>query len=316
MKKKKVFISGGAGFIGSFLCEYYLNKEYCEVWCADNLITGNRENLAGIFDNADFKFIEEDVINLDAGRMPSDFDFVFHLASPASPPDYFRYPLETLRVNSLGTENCLKLALKCKAGFLYTSTSEVYGDPLVPVQKEEYWGNVNSTGVRSVYDEGKRYGEAVIMAYYRKYGLNTHIVRIFNTYGPRMRINDGRVVPNFIYQALTGRPMTVYGDGKQTRSFCYVDDLVKGIALLSGKDYHLPVNLGNPGEFTVIELAGLIQEITGKKTPLEFMPPLEDDPRRRKPDISLANGLLGWKPAVDLKEGLEKTIGYFMEKVR
>jgi len=314
MKEKKVFISGGAGFIGSFLCDYYINRN-CEVWCIDNLLTGSRDNIAEFLKDRNFKFIEKDVIGFNPENMPSDFDYIFHFASPASPPDYFRYPIETLRVNSIGTENCLNLALKCKAAFLYASTSEVYGDPLIPIQNEEYWGNVNSIGVRSVYDEGKRYGEAIVMAYHRKYGMNTHIVRIFNTYGPRMRLDDGRAIPNFVYQALTGQPLTVYGDGKQTRSFCYIDDLIRGIVLLIEKGYHLPVNLGNPVEFTVIQLAELIQKITGKKTEITFMPPLEDDPKRRKPDIRRAKELLGWQPEISLEEGLKKTIDYFNNKV-
>jgi len=314
MEKKKVFISGGAGFVGSFLCGSYLEKD-CEVWCMDNLLTGGRENISGYLTDRNFKFLEKDVTEFNPENMPSDFSHVFHLASPASPPDYFRYPLETLRVNSIGTENCLKLALACGAAFLYTSTSEIYGDPLIPVQNEEYWGNVNSIGVRSVYDEGKRYGEAAVMAYNRKYGLNTHLVRIFNTYGPRMRLEDGRVVPNFIHQALTGKPLTVYGDGSQTRSFCFVDDLIKGIMLLVEKKYHLPVNLGNPGEFTVMELAELIQKILGKRAEITFMPPLEDDPKRRKPDIRRAKELLGWQPEIPLEEGLRKTIDYFKGRV-
>ncbi|HNS32653.1 MAG TPA: SDR family oxidoreductase [bacterium] len=313
--KKKVFIAGGAGFIGSYLCEYYLKNNY-GVWCVDNLLTGSKENISGNLDNGNFRFIEADVTGLNPEKFPGDFDCVFHLASPASPPDYFKYPIETLRVNSIGTENCLRLALRCRAKFLYTSTSEVYGDPLIPVQNEEYWGNVNSIGVRSVYDEGKRYGEAIVMAYNRKYGVNTHLVRIFNTYGPRMRLEDGRVVPNFIYQSLTGKPLTVYGDGMQTRSFCFMDDLIKGIVLLVEKEYHLPVNLGNPGEFTVMELAELIQKILGKRAEIKFMPPLEDDPKRRKPDISRARELLNWKPEIPLEEGLRKTIDFFKNKVK
>lgn len=310
MEKKKVFISGGAGFIGSFLCGHYLGKG-CDVWCMDNLITGSMNNISAHLDNPGFHFLREDVVCLDPEKLPGDFGYVFHLASPASPPDYFMYPMETLRVNSQGTEKCLMLALRCKAKFLYTSTSEVYGDPLIPVQNEEYWGNVNPIGVRSVYDEGKRYGEAVVMAYNRKYGLDTHLVRIFNTYGPRMRLKDGRVVPNFIYQALSGRPFTIYGDGMQTRSFCYVEDLLKGLTLLVEKDYHFPVNLGNPGEFTIMELAGLVDKIFGSKSGIKHMPALEDDPKRRKPDINRAKHLLGWQPEIPLEEGLRRTIDYF-----
>ncbi|MCK9265596.1 SDR family oxidoreductase [bacterium] len=314
MDKKKVFISGGAGFLGSFLCGHYL-KNNCEVWCMDNFITSSRDNIEEYLNDRNFTFIEKDVIDFTPENMPTDFNYVYHLASPASPPDYFKFPFETLRVNSIGTENCLKLALSSGAAFLYSSTSEVYGDPLIPVQNEEYWGNVNSIGVRSVYDEGKRYGEAITMAYNRKYNLNTHIVRIFNTYGPRMRLNDGRVIPNFIHQSLSNQSFTIYGDGKQTRSFCYVDDLIKGITLLIEKDYHLPVNLGNPGEFTVIELAELIQKLQNKKSNMVFMAPLEDDPKRRRPDISKAKELLGWQPKVALEEGLRKTLDYFQEKI-
>lgn len=312
---KKILIAGGAGFIGSHLCDYYVARED-EVWCVDNLITGSEDNIAGLLNGKYFRFLKKDVICMDVEKLPGDFNCVFHLASPASPPDYFENPLETLRVNSLGTENLLKLALRCNARFLFSSTSEVYGDPLIPVQNEEYWGNVNPVGPRAVYDEAKRYGEAIIMAYHRKYRVDTRIIRIFNTYGPRMRLKDGRVVPNFIYQVLTDKPLTVYGDGKQTRSFCYVDDLIAGIAgMMEMKDYHLPVNLGNPGEFTVLQLAEIIQKIIGKKVKIEFLPALEDDPKRRKPDISRAEELLGWQPKIQLEEGLRKTIDYFMDKV-
>ncbi len=312
---KKILIAGGAGFIGSHLCDYYVARG-CEVWCLDNLITGSEENIKELLKRKDFRFIKEDVIHLDVEKLPGDFNYIFHLASPASPPDYFKNPLETLRVNSIGTENLLKLALRCNARFLFSSTSEVYGDPLMPVQSEEYWGNVNPVGPRAVYDEGKRYGEAIVMTYYRKATVDTRIIRIFNTYGPRMRLNDGRVIPNFIYQVLTDRPMTVYGDGKQTRSFCYINDLIDGIVrMMDIKDYHLPVNLGNPGEFTVLQLAEIIQNIIGKKVKIEFLPALEDDPKRRNPDISKARKLINWKPKVQLEEGLKKTINYFREKV-
>lgn len=312
---KKILIAGGAGFIGSHLCDYYVARG-CEVWCLDNLITGSEENIKELLKRKDFRFIKEDVIHLDVEKLPGDFNYIFHLASPASPPDYFKNPLETLRVNSIGTENLLKLALRCNARFLFSSTSEVYGDPLMPVQSEEYWGNVNPVGPRAVYDEGKRYGEAIVMTYYRKATVDTRIIRIFNTYGPRMRLNDGRVIPNFIYQVLTDRPMTVYGDGKQTRSFCYINDLIDGIVrMMDIKDYHLPVNLGNPGEFTVLQLAEIIQNIIGKKVKIEFLPALEDDPKRRNPDISKARKLINWQPKVQLEEGLKKTINYFREKV-
>ncbi len=312
---KKILIAGGAGFIGSHLCGYYLERGD-EVWCLDNLITGSEENIAEYLNCKLFKFLKEDVICLDTDKLPGNFDCVFNLASPASPPDYFENPLETLRVNSLGTENLLKLTVRCNARFLFSSTSEVYGDPLNSVQNEEYWGNVNPIGPRAVYDEAKRYGEAIIMAYHRKFLADTRIIRIFNTYGPRMRLKDGRVVPNFIYQALTDRPLTVYGDGKQTRSFCYVDDLIAGIAgMMELKDYHLPVNLGNPGEFTVLQLAEIIREILGRELKMEFLPALEDDPKRRKPDIARAKELLGWEPRIPLEEGLKKTIDYFAKKI-
>ncbi len=312
---KKILIAGGAGFIGSHLCDYYIAGGD-EVWCMDNLITGSEDNIAGHANCKSFRFLQQDVIALNPEKMPDDFSHVFNLASPASPPDYFENPLETLRVNSIGTENLVRLALRCNARFLFSSTSEVYGDPVIPVQNEEYWGNVNPVGPRAVYDEAKRYGEAIIMAYHRKFSADTRIIRIFNTYGPRMRLRDGRVVPNFVYQVLAGKPLTIYGDGKQTRSFCYVDDLVAGIAgMMELEDYHLPVNLGNPVEFTVLQLAEIIQEILGKKVRMEFLPALEDDPRRRKPDISKAMELLGWKPSVQLEEGLRKTIDYFMDKL-
>ncbi|MBN1445630.1 MAG: SDR family oxidoreductase [Candidatus Omnitrophica bacterium] len=314
MKNRKVLIAGGAGFIGSHLCDYYVSKGN-RVVCLDNLATGAKANIEHLISSSSFTFVNADVVRLKEISLDGDFDMVFNLASPASPPDYFRLPVETLRVNSLGTENLLELARRCDAKFLFASTSEVYGDPLIPVQKEEYWGNVNSIGPRSVYDEAKRYGEAMVMAYFRKYNVDTRIVRIFNTYGPRMRLKDGRVIPNFIAQLLEKKPLTVYGDGKQTRSFCYVDDLVAGLAGIMEKDYHLPVNLGNPGEFTILELAEIIQKIAGMKTEIEFLPPLEDDPRRRKPDITRAKELMGWQPSVPLEEGLKKTLDYFKKSM-
>jgi dTDP-glucose 4,6-dehydratase len=313
---KKVLIAGGAGFIGSHLCDYYTERGD-EVWSLDNLITGREENIAGLLSEKKFRFLKEDVIQLDVEKLDGDFDYVFHLASPASPPDYFEHPMETLRVNSLGTENLLKLALRCNARFLFSSTSEVYGDPLVSVQNEEYWGNVNPIGPRSVYDEGKRYGESIVMAYHRKYQVDTRLIRIFNTYGSRMRLKDGRVIPNFVYQVLMNKPITIYGDGKQTRSFCYIDDLIAGITgMMEMEDYHLPVNLGNPVEFTIIQLAEIIQKIIGKSVKMKFLPALEDDPKRRRPDISKARKLLGWQPKVQLEEGLKKTIDYFREKIK
>lgn len=315
MNKRKILISGGAGFIGSHLCDYYISQGD-EVWCIDNLCTGSIENIKHLLDIRDFKFIQKDVIFLDTDSIPEDFDMVFHLASPASPPDYFRLPLETLKVNSYGTEKMLEVAKKCNAKFLFSSTSEVYGDPAISPQPETYWGNVNPVGPRSVYDEGKRFGEAIVMAYHKKYNADTRIIRIFNTYGERMRLDDGRVIPNFIFQILTGKPLTIYGNGKQTRSFCYIKDLIKGIVKMIEVDYHFPVNLGNPSEFTILELAEVVQKITGKKAVIEFLPPLEDDPKQRKPDISRAKELLNWEPEISLEEGLKNTIDYFYSRIR
>lgn len=313
MGKKKVIISGGAGFIGSHLCDYYIKNGY-EVWCIDNLCTGSMENIQHLFNVPDFKFIQKDVSSLNVDSISEKFDMVFHLASPASPPDYFRLPLETLRVNSIGTEKMLEIAKKCNAKFLFSSTSEVYGDPEISPQSETYWGNVNPVGPRSVYDEGKRYGEALVMAYHRKYNTDTRIVRIFNTYGERMRLDDGRVIPNFISQILTGKPLTIYGSGKQTRSFCYVGDMIKGIVKMMEINYHLPVNLGNPCEFTILQLAEIVQKVSGIKADIKFLPPLEDDPKQRRPDISKAKELLNWEPEVSLEEGLKKTIAYFRSR--
>ncbi|MCM8762570.1 MAG: SDR family oxidoreductase [Candidatus Omnitrophica bacterium] len=314
MRKRQVLISGGAGFIGSHLCDYYIQRGY-KVWCIDNLCTSSIENIKHLGNLSDFKFIQEDLITFKTSLLKHKFDMVFHLASPASPPDYFRLPLETLKVNSLGTEKMLEIAKMSEAKFLFSSTSEVYGDPTISPQPEIYWGNVNPVGPRSVYDEGKRYGEALVMAYHRKYRVNTRIIRIFNTYGERMRLNDGRVIPNFIAQILDSKPLTIYGDGKQTRSFCYVDDLIKGITKMIEVDYHLPVNLGNPDEFTILQLAEVIQKITGIKAQIEFLPPLEDDPKQRRPDISKAKELLHWEPKVSLEEGLTKTLNYFRSLV-
>jgi dTDP-glucose 4,6-dehydratase len=310
----KVLITGGAGFIGSYLCKFYYDKGY-DVWCIDNCVTGAEENVVSLSSEKSFHFIKEDITSFHLESLPEKFRYVFHLASPASPADYLRLPTETLLVNSLGTKKCLDFALKHEASFLFASTSEVYGDPLVTPQKEEYWGNVNPIGPRSVYDEGKRFGEALVMAYHRKFGIKTYLPRIFNTYGPRMRLNDGRVVPNFIACAIKSKPLVIYGDGKQTRSFCYVEDLVRGLTLLIESDYHLPVNLGNPSEFTVIELAEKIQKITGKKLPVEFGPPLPDDPRQRKPDISVARKVIGWEPAISLEDGLLKTYTYYLSQL-
>lgn len=310
---KRAIVTGGAGFIGSHLAERLL-REGWRVCVIDNLLTGQRENIEHLLNHPDFEFLYHDI------RKPCPLegpvDYVFHLASTASPVDFVNLPLETLTVGSYGTENALNLALEKNAKFLFTSTSEVYGDPLVHPQKEDYWGNVNPIGVRGVYDEAKRYAEALVMAYHRYKGADTCIVRIFNTYGERMRLNDGRVVPNFISQALKGEPMTVYGDGSQTRSFCYVADLVEGIYRLSQTDYHLPVNLGNPVEYTILEFAQVIRNLTGSRSEIvfcEFLTP--DDPKQRCPDISLARELLGWEPQVSLEEGLRRTIEDFQRRL-
>jgi len=312
---KKVLISGGAGFIGKYLCQEFL-KDGFEVVCVDNFLTSERKDLEVLLENKNFKLIEKDVTEIEEKDLNDNFEYVLHFASPASPVDYSKYPVETLRVNSIGTENLLKIALERKSIFLFASTSEVYGDPQIPVQNEEYRGNVNPIGLRSVYDEGKRYGEAITMAYFRKYKVNTRIARIFNTYGPGMRIDDGRVIPNFLSQVIEGKPLTIYGDGTQTRSFCYVEDLVRGIKKLLEADYHFPINLGNPEEFTILQLAEKIKEIVGRKIEIVFKPLPPDDPKRRKPDITKAREILRWEPVVSLEEGLRKTIPYFEEKLK
>jgi dTDP-glucose 4,6-dehydratase len=308
---RKILISGGAGFIGSHLCDFFI-KNGDVVWCIDNFITSERKNIQHLLENKNFVLIEKNILEFDENEINEKFDYVLHFASPASPVDYMKYPIETLKVNSTGTEKMLNIALKSKSIFLFASTSEVYGDPLIPVQNEEYWGNVNPVGVRSVYDEGKRYGEAITMAYHRKFKLNTKIIRIFNTYGPKMRLNDGRVIPNFIYCALNNKPLPIYGDGKQTRSFCYIDDLIEGIIKILEVEYNLPINLGNPEEFTIIELAEKIEKIFGKKLGIKYLPGLPDDPKKRKPDITLAKKLLSWEPKISLDEGLKKTIEYYL----
>lgn len=311
-KAKKILISGGAGFIGSHLCERFLSEGH-EVLALDNFITGSKRNVEHLIQKRSFRLVKQDVTKpiSFSGRL----DAVLHFASPASPPDYLRYPLETLRVGSLGTENCLELAKKKNATFLLASTSEVYGDPLVSPQVESYWGNVNSIGPRSVYDEAKRYAEAVTMAYLRAFGTDTRIIRIFNTYGERMGIEDGRVIPNFITQALTGKPLTVYGNGKQTRSYCYVSDLVEGITrVLESKD-HQPFNLGNPNEMTVLQLAKVIIRMTDSKSKIVYRELPADDPKVRCPEIARAKKVLSWKPQVALEQGLQKTIAYFREEL-
>ncbi|MBU2495016.1 MAG: SDR family oxidoreductase [Candidatus Omnitrophica bacterium] len=308
----KVLIAGGAGFIGSYLCEHYCG-EGAEVICLDNLITGSRENIVSLLNRKNFTFLETNV-SQPFPKLPKEINFIFNLASPASPVDYYRYPLETLRVGSAGTENLLELARKEDAFFVLASTSEIYGDPKVHPQKEDYWGNVNPNGPRSVYDESKRYAEAVTAAYRRKYGLKIAISRIFNTYGPRLRPADGRVVSNFISQALAGTPVTVYGDGSQTRSLCYVSDLVTGLARLAGKANavdNVVVNLGNAREITILELAKTVIFLCRSRSEIVFQPLPEDDPARRCPDISQAKAVLDWEPMVSLEEGLRKTISWF-----
>ena len=301
-------VTGAAGFIGSHLCDRLIEEGH-EVVGLDNFITGSWQNIVHLAGHPRFEFREHDVTQ--PFDVEGEVHGVFHLASPASPAMYLRYPIETLRVGSLGTENALLLALKRGARFLLASTSECYGDPLEHPQKETYWGNVNPVGPRSCYDESKRFAEALTMAYHRRYGLKTTIARIFNTYGPRMQLNDGRVVPAFIDQALSGRPLTVYGDGSQTRSFCYVADLVDGLYRLIFADEPYPVNLGNPEEMTILEFARLIQALTGNQVGIVFVPLPEDDPKRRQPDITKARELLGWQPRTPVKEGLRLTIEYF-----
>jgi dTDP-glucose 4,6-dehydratase len=304
----RALIAGGAGFIGSHLCDFLLAQDF-EVLCLDNLITGSRQNIRHLLDEPGFKFQRADAtrrLNV-TGRV----DVVFNLASPASPRDYLAMPLGTLAVGSTGTRNLLELALQRKAVFVQASTSEVYGDPLRHPQPESYWGNVNPVGPRSVYDEAKRFGEALVMAYHREHGLRTKVARIFNTYGPRMKLDDGRVVPTLVHQALTGKPLTVFGTGRQTRSFCYVSDMVDGLFRLAACSDPLPVNLGNPREFTVMRFAQVVKKLTGSRSPVSFEPLPEDDPKRRKPDIRRARKLLEWQPKVKLEEGLERTIAWF-----
>lgn len=305
---KRILVTGGGGFVGSHLCDALLLKG-AKVLAIDNFITGRNRNLAHLSGNAAFELLEQDVtLPLKIG---GQVDGIFHMASPASPVDYAKHPIETLRVGSIGSDNVMALALEKKCPVLVASTSEVYGDPQEHPQKESYWGHVNPTGPRGCYDEAKRYQEALTMAYFRVHRVETRIARIFNTYGPRMRVDDGRVVPNFCMQALRGEPLTVYGDGKQTRSFCYVDDLVRGILKLLQSPYHEPVNLGNPGEYTILDFAEKIIVLTGSSSKIVHKPLPEDDPKLRRPDISKAREILGWEPGVSLEEGLKKTIEYF-----
>ena len=308
-------VTGGAGFLGSHLSDLLLARGHSVV-AIDNLVTGSTDNIAHLAGNPDFKFIKQDVTEFLylAGKV----DYVWHFASPASPIDYLELPIQTLKVGSLGTHKALGLAKAKGARFLITSTSEIYGDPLIHPQPESYWGNVNTIGPRGCYDESKRFAEALVMAYHRQHGIPTRIVRIFNTYGPRMRINDGRVVPAFIGQALAGKPITIFGDGKQTRSFCHCSDLIEGIYRLmmnDGPDAHLPTNIGNPHEMTMLQFAEEIIKATGSKSKIVHRPLPQDDPKQRRPDISRAKKLLKWEPQVPLVEGLESTIAYFRTKV-
>ncbi len=305
-------ITGGSGFLGSHLSDRLL-KEGHRVIAIDNLITGNVANIEHLAGNPDFKFIRHDVTEYIF--VPGKVDYVWHFASPASPIDYLKIPIPTLKVGSLGTHNALGLAREKNAAFLLASTSECYGDPLVHPQTEDYWGNVNPIGPRGVYDEAKRFAEAITMAYHRFHQMNTHIVRIFNTYGPRMRLNDGRVVPAFIGQALTGEPMTIFGDGSQTRSFCFVSDLIDGIFRLMMSDFHEPVNIGNPREMTIREFGEEIRRITGTQSQIEHKPLPVDDPKVRQPDITRARKVLGWEPKVDFDKGIRETIEFFRDKV-
>ncbi len=305
----KALVTGGAGFLGSHLCDLLLARGD-GVLCVDNMVTGNAQNIAHIKTDR-FSYMRHDVTK--PLYLEGKIDFIFHLASPASPVDYMELPIQTLKVGALGTHNMLGLAKEKGARFLLASTSEVYGDPLVNPQSEEYWGNVNPVGPRGVYDEAKRFAEAITMAYYRYHNIDTRIVRIFNTYGPRMRLNDGRVVPNFIGQALRGEDLTVYGDGSQTRSFCYVSDEVDGIYRLMMSDYILPVNIGNPEEHTILEFARLIITMTGSSSKITFRELPVDDPKQRRPDITKARELIKWEPKVSLEQGLRETIKYFRD---
>ena len=305
-----VLVTGAAGFLGSHLTDRLLSDGHT-VLGVDNLSTGDLDNLAHLGGHPRFRFEERDICtSFDPGHV----DYVFNLASPASPPEYLRLGIQTLRVGSVGVEHTLEIAARWNAAYLHASTSECYGDPLEHPQSESYWGNVNPIGPRSVYDEAKRFAEAMVMAYHRSRGVSTHLARIFNTYGPRLHPADGRVISNFMMQALRGEPLTIYGDGQQTRSFCYVDDLIDGIMRLAHSDEHLPVNIGNPGEFTILECAQTVLEVTVSKSKLCFVDLPVDDPTRRCPDITKARTLLGWEPHIQLREGLEKSLDYFRSK--
>jgi dTDP-glucose 4,6-dehydratase len=307
MNSRRILVTGAAGFLGSHLCDSLLNAGN-HVIGVDNLSTGSETNLAHLSSESRFEFVQQDICQpFDVGAV----DFVFNFASPASPVDYARLGIETLLVGSAGTLHTLEIARRHNAGYLHASTSECYGDPEVHPQSETYWGNVNPIGPRSVYDEAKRFSEAAVMAFHRYHSVNTHLVRIFNTYGPRLQINDGRVISNLMTQALTGEPLTIYGDGSQTRSFCYVSDLIEGILALADSDEHLPVNIGNPEEWTILECAEEILKVTGVSANIVFKPLPQDDPTRRRPDIRKAKALLGWQPKVKLRQGLKLSLEYF-----
>lgn len=308
MSKKRILITGAAGFLGSHLSDRFIREGY-HVIGMDNLITGDMKNIEHLMGLPDFEFFHHDVTKFI--HVPGHLDYILHFASPASPIDYLKIPIQTLKVGALGTHNCLGLAKEKKARILVASTSEVYGDPLVHPQTEEYWGNVNPVGPRGVYDEAKRFMESITMAYHTYHGVETRIIRIFNTYGPRMRLNDGRALPAFIGQALRGEDLTVFGDGSQTRSFCYVDDLVEGIYRLLMSDYALPVNIGNPNEITLLAFAEEVLKLTGSSVKIIHKPLPVDDPKQRRPDITKAREILGWEPTVDRAEGLKKTYDYF-----
>ena len=308
----RAVVTGGAGFLGSHLCEYLLERGW-DVLCLDNLVTGAESNVSHLLAHPRFTFSQQDVTKYI--EVPGEVAAVLHFASPASPVDYLKLPIQTLKVGALGTHNTLGLALAKKAKYFLASTSECYGDPEVSPQVETYWGHVNPIGPRGVYDEAKRFAEAMTMAYHRAHGVDTRIVRIFNTYGPRMRLNDGRALPNFFYQALTGQPITVYGDGRQTRSFCYVSDLIEGIYRLLESNEHEPTNIGNPQEITILEFAERIRKLIGTDTPIQFRPLPQDDPKRRCPDISKAKRILHWEPKVNLEEGLRLTLDFFRKQL-
>lgn len=313
MNKKVAVVTGGAGFLGSHLCDRLL-KEGLKVVCIDNLLTGSLDNISHLFQNENFVFYKHDVTNFI--HVPGNVDYILHFASPASPIDYLHLPIQTLKVGSLGTHKVLGMAKDKNARILIASTSEVYGDPAVHPQKEDYWGNVNPIGPRGVYDEAKRFAEAITMAYHRYHNVETRIVRIFNTYGPRMRLEDGRALPAFVSQALSGEDITVFGDGSQTRSFCYVSDLIEGIYRLLLSDEVDPVNIGNPQEITIKEFAEEVLKITGSNSKIIYTPLPEDDPKVRQPDISKAKRILGWEPKVERGEGLKRTIEYFREQLK